>query len=181
MEHFLLRCVPLLALLLTAAVLDLRERRIPNWLSLLLIGGGILQSCCRCGLIGPGASLLGIFAGAAIPFVMFAIGALGAGDVKLMAGAGAWLGAGAALAVFVLAALVGLFIVIVQAAMQGRLRILFRNSAVVALNLLYVREVGVEHARATGQSAKSVGAPLPYAVPVLAAVILVMLKMWSSG
>ena len=40
----LLEYAPLLALLVTATVTDLRARRIPNWLSFAMILAGLLQS-----------------------------------------------------------------------------------------------------------------------------------------
>jgi prepilin peptidase CpaA len=166
-------------LLLIAAVSDVRDRRIPNWLNFLLILSGITQSCFASRLVGPGMSALGIVVGGAIPFVLFAIGALGAGDVKLLAGVGAWLGPWPAVAVFLVAAIVGMVIVLVQAAAQGKLQVLFRNSAVVAMNLFYVREVGMEHASATGRSARSIDRPLPYAVPVLVAVVVILARKWA--
>jgi hypothetical protein len=68
-----------------------------------------------------------------------------------------------------------MLIVLTQAALQGRLRILTRNSAMLAVNLLHVNEVGIEHMTLTGQSCKSVDRPLPFAVPVLAAVVGLLL------
>jgi hypothetical protein len=61
---------------------------------------------------------------------------------------------------------------------QGRLRILSRNSAVLAINLVHLGDVGVEHAAATGRSCRSVEKPLPYAVPVLIAVISLLAAGW---
>jgi len=179
MAHDLLRCAPLLVLLTLAARIDMRERRIPNWLNLLIILGGLAQSFFATRLVGPEMSVLGLFAGAAIPFLLFAIGALGAGDVKLMAGVGAWVGPLPSLIVFLVEKVVGLIIVLVQAAIQGRTRLLFRNSALIAMNLLYVKEVGMEHVSATGRSARSIDRPLPYAVPVLIAVLVVLAAKWA--
>ena len=173
----LLSCAPLLVLLVWAAVVDLRERRIPNWLTFLLILGGIAQSFCPVRTVTPLQSLLGILAASAIPLVLFVIGAIGGGDVKLMAGVGAWLGPGAALAVFVLEKVLGLAIVLTQAVLQRRTRVLLRNSAVVAVNLLHLKDVGLEHARTTGQSCRSVDRPLPFAVPVLLATVAIVLRL----
>ena len=177
MLHSLLRCAPLLLLLIWAAVIDWRERRIPNWLNAALIVGGLAQSFCGAHVVSPWQSVLGLFTGAALPFVLFAIGAAGAGDVKLMAGIGAWLGPSGALAVYVIEKVLGLVIVLSQAAWQGRTRVLLRNSAVVAVNLLYVKDVGVEHAAQTGRSCRSVDRPLPFAVPALAATVLVVIHL----
>lgn len=175
MPHDLLPLAPLLVLLVIAASEDLRTRKIPNWLTLLLILSGLARPALASG--GPGIllSVAGLFAAAVIPFVLFAIGAMGAGDVKLMAGVGAWLGPVAGPAVYLLATVLGMFIVLAQAAAQRRLPLLFRNSALVAMNLAHVREVGLDHAASTGRSARSIGRPLPYAVPVLLGAALLLL------
>jgi hypothetical protein len=94
--------------------------------------------------------------------------------VKLLAAVGAWLGPWRVLAVFMMAAIIGMAMVLTQATRQGRLRVLFRNSAAVAINLVHVRDLGVEHAKAAGQSCRSVEQPLPYAIPVLAAVLALL-------
>jgi prepilin peptidase CpaA len=171
----LLKYLPLAALLFWAAVGDCRSRRIPNWLTLPLAVAGILQSFCSVHTATPGQALLGFAAGFALTIVLFALGALGGGDVKLLAAVGAWIGPQRVFAVFLVAAVIGMLMVLAQAARQGRLRVLFRNSAAVAINLVHVRDLGVEHARRTGQSCRSVDEPLPYAVPVLAAVLLLLL------
>jgi hypothetical protein len=66
-------------------------------------------------------------------------------------------------------------IVLIQSAMQGRLRILGRNSAALAMNLIHLNEVGLEQATLTGQSCRSIDRPLPFAVPVLLAVVGLLL------
>jgi prepilin peptidase CpaA len=161
---------PALALLIWAALGDLRSRRIPNWLTFSLVLSGIAQSFTPSGLVSPGMSLAGFAVGFGLPMILFVIGALGGGDVKLLAGVGAWFGPGVALNVFLLAAIIGAIMVIAQAIAQGRVRLLMRNTAVVAINLVHVNDVGVDHTRETGQSCRSVDRPLPYAVPVLAAI-----------
>jgi hypothetical protein len=41
----------------------------------------------------------------------------------------------------------------------------------LAVHLIHVDQVGLEHTKLTGQSSRSVDRPLPFAVPVLIAVI----------
>jgi prepilin peptidase CpaA len=170
----LLEFVPLLGLLLLAAVIDLRSRRLPNWLTLGLILSGLVHAAVTSGAGGLGQAAAGTFAGAAAPLVLFTMGAIGGGDVKLMAGVGAWLGPMAALAVFAVQCLIGLALILCQALMQRRTLVLFRNSAVLAANLAHK---GV--AACAGESFHSIDRPLPYAVPVgMATVVVLLARPW---
>jgi prepilin peptidase CpaA len=165
---------PLLALLAWAAVQDVRTRRIRNWLTFSLAACGLAQSFAPNPTVAPGAAALGLLTGFALTVPLFAIGALGGGDVKLMAAIGAWLGPWPALQVFLGRAVVGMVIVLVQAGMAGRLRLLLRNTAVLAVQLLHLRELGVEHVEASGRTCRSIDRPLPFAVPVLATTLVVL-------
>ena len=93
---------------------------------------------------------------------------------KLLAAVGAWIGPVNILLVFILKDLIGLLLVLAQATYQGRLRTLLKNSTVVALNLVHLREVGLQTVQQVGLSCKSVDKPLPMAVPVLVAVGLLL-------
>jgi prepilin peptidase CpaA len=178
--YWFLMAAPALGLLVWAAAQDLRSRRIPNWLTFSLVLSGIAQSIAfgSAAVCTPSASLLGLGVGFALPFLLFALGALGGGDVKLLAGVGAWFGPAAVFNVFVIAAVVGAVMVVAQALAQRRGKVLLRNSAVLAVNLAHLGDVGVEHARATGQASRSVDRPLPYAVPVLIAMLILLAANW---
>jgi prepilin peptidase CpaA len=174
----LLMCVPMVALLTWAAAVDLRVRRIPNWLTVALMLSGFAQSFTWAHTVTPGQSALGFLTGFAITFVLFALGALGGGDVKLLAGLGAWLGPTQTVLVFAIAALIGMVIVLAQAARRGRLKRLFQNSAVIATHLVFAGD-GIDSGQAAEMGhACSGGAgadkPLPYAVPVFIATALLL-------
>ena len=77
---------------LVASVEDLRRRQIPNWIPVLAAAGGIGIAALDGGLAGFGSALAGMIAGFAVFFAIYALGAMGGGDVKLMAGFGALLG-----------------------------------------------------------------------------------------
>jgi prepilin peptidase CpaA len=108
----------------------------------------------------------------------FALNALGGGDVKLLAAIGAWTGPAGALVVLIVATLVGMIIAIAQAAQSGKFSMLLRNSAVLAVNLVNARGVGADHIEQTGRGFRSIDRPLPYAVPLLAGVI-VWATLWQ--
>jgi prepilin peptidase CpaA len=178
----LLTLLPMISLLIFAAAQDLRTRKIRNWLTLCLVVTGIVHSLMSSYSVLPsvtpsvtlGDSLLGTLAGFGLPLMLFVIGALGGGDVKLLAGVGAWLGVSGVVEVFLAAAIVGMVIVLVQCAAKGRLKVLFSNTFVIVLNFLHVGELGVQQVAETGKQCRSVDRPLPYAVPVLLAVLLMV-------
>ena len=80
-------------ILVVAAVGDVRTRRIPNMLVAILAVAGIVYTVTRNPVL-PGLSQSGggLLAGLACWLPFYALGWLGAGDVKLYAAAGAWLG-----------------------------------------------------------------------------------------
>jgi prepilin peptidase CpaA len=170
----LLMLVPLLLALVLSAVIDHGSRRIPNWLSFPLLAGGLAQSFFVGSLVTPGWSVLGCLAAFALMLPFFVIGAKGGGDLKLMTAVGAWVGPGCFVAILVIETVIGAVYAMGISLANGRLRMLFRNSAVVAINLAHIREVGVEHALDAEKRYRVGDRPLPYAVPVLAAILVVL-------
>ncbi len=84
--------VPVIVVLvaaLVAAATDIWKFKVYNVLTLPLLVSGLLYHAFRAELAD---SLLGVLFGFAALIVLYIIGGMGAGDVKLMAGVGAWLG-----------------------------------------------------------------------------------------
>jgi prepilin peptidase CpaA len=79
---------------LTATAEDIARREIPNWIPVVGLAGGVAVSSWMSGWSGLGSSLLGIVLGFAAFLAFYLLGGMGGGDVKLMAGLGAVLGAG---------------------------------------------------------------------------------------
>ena len=87
--------VPLLVVLAAVAVAvvtDLRSFKIYNALTLPLVVWGLAYHGINAGFAGLADSAAGMAVGFGVFFVVFLLGGMGGGDVKLMAGVGAWLG-----------------------------------------------------------------------------------------
>ncbi|MGN7358583.1 A24 family peptidase [Paenibacillus sp. SAF-054] len=115
------------ALIVTAAfVTDIRTMKIPNWLTLTAVVSGILFHTAAEGLQGLAFSAKGLGIGFAVLLLMHVMGAVGAGDVKLFAGIGAWLGALLTLQCLVYsvlcAGMIGILILLWRREMLQRLR-----------------------------------------------------------
>lgn len=95
-------------LLVAAAIGDIRTRRIPNRLVAILAALGIAFSVWSVPIV-PGVlrGIGGFAVGLACWLPFYLLGWLGAGDVKLFAAAGAWLGPMGALEGALIAALLG--------------------------------------------------------------------------
>src|SRR5258705_11063083 len=90
----LLEFGPMLALLVWAAVVDLRSRRIPNWMTGALVAGGLVQSGVAFWSLTTGEAWGGIGGGFGLTVGLFALGGMGGGGGKLFWGMGAWWGRG---------------------------------------------------------------------------------------
>jgi prepilin peptidase CpaA len=84
--------------MLAAAIIDWWKFKVPNKLTFPLIVSGWLLGLANnfgleAGAGGIGAALFGTFLGCALLIPVYAIGGMGAGDVKMTMGFGSWIGA----------------------------------------------------------------------------------------
>lgn len=84
--------VDALAVAVAAAVIDVREHRIPNWLTYPGIAMGILLRWSFLGWRGLGSALAGCVLAGGVVFLFYLVRAMGAGDVKLLAAIGSLVG-----------------------------------------------------------------------------------------
>ena len=121
-----------LAIALVAAVADLRTKRIPNWLTY----GGIVSALVgRLTLLGwPGLKdgLEGMAAGASIFLLLFVLGGMGGGDVKLMAAVGAFSGMTQVATLLIAIAIAGGVMALIMALFRGRILLTLWNSLELA-------------------------------------------------
>lgn len=118
---------PTLIVLAVATFMDLRSRRIPNWLVLPFLLVGVAVSPWRHdwpGLRqgfwhGLGLSFAGLALGLLVYGFLFWLGGMGAGDVKLCAAIGAWIGPAQLFMAMIITALAGGVMVLCWALVGG--------------------------------------------------------------
>jgi Flp pilus assembly protein protease CpaA len=86
-----------------AAVTDVMEYRVRNVLTFPLVVSGLAYHATFLGWAGFTDSLQGMLFGLGVLIMPWLLGLMGAGDVKLLAGVGAWLGMDGAVVAFVIA------------------------------------------------------------------------------
>lgn len=97
----------LAAALIVATITDIKSQRIYNWLTFPLILSGLATHTIFGGLEGLKFSGAGLGIGFVVMAVPYFLGVMGAGDVKLMTGIGAWLGASTTFTAFLFTCIAG--------------------------------------------------------------------------
>lgn len=145
-----------------ACVTDIRTRRIPNALTFGSAATALLFHGATGGLPGLGQAVGGWSVGLALFLPVFLLRGLGAGDVKLLAALGAWLGPSLALWTGLYTAIAGGALALVVALSHGYLRKAFQNIFVV---LTHWRVIGVRPIASLSLE-QAEGPRLAYAVPI---------------
>ena len=100
--------LPLIALVvIVATVIDLRTRRIPNWLVFPCLLAGLVWASVTHGWSGLGQALLGVGVAVLAVGPFCALRAMGMGDLKLCAAVGAWIGPSQLVVALVLTGMAG--------------------------------------------------------------------------
>lgn len=159
----------LIPLVLGAALIDIRRHRIPNW----LVASGTCFSLLYSGLspygIGLTASAGGWAVGLGLLLPLYAMRAMGAGDVKLMAMVGAFLGPMSAVSAVVTTLIAGGVLAIGTALYYGTARHTLQNVRFVLTNTLLAVSTG---SRVQSEGAYVSAGKLPYGVAIAAGTIL---------
>lgn len=151
-----------------ACVTDLTAARIPNAITMTSVVAGVVAHSLLPAGSGSGTSLLGATGGLLVFLPFFLLGGMGGGDVKLMAALGAWLGAPAVLLVALDSALAGGVMAVAVALRWGYLKTALGNLGRLAR---FWVTTGLRAEPSLTLETGS-GPRLPYAVPVLAGLLL---------
>jgi prepilin peptidase CpaA len=106
MNHPFLELI-LLTVLAAAAVTDLKSFKIPNWLTMSAMMAGVFGHAFLDGFVGVLFSLKGLGLGLALFLFLYVMGGMGAGDVKLLAAVGSFIGPEGVLSAGIMAMLLG--------------------------------------------------------------------------
>jgi len=150
----------LIVLLMAAAVFDVLYRRIPNWLTV----SGVLLGIALNAFIGPPEaglvfSLAGLAVGFGIYAVLYALRAMGAGDVKLMAAVGALVGYQRWFGIFFITALIGGVMALILVVSRGRLKKTFFNMSFILSEMKSGRPAYLGNEELDVKNKKSLGLP----------------------
>ena len=121
--HVKLVCVTLIV----AAWIDGRQLRVPNWMTYPMVATGLLFN----GLV----HVVGLLC--LLP--LYAVGGMGAGDVKLMAGIGAWLGATVTFYAFCVSTVVGAVMAIVMVLYKRSFKKHYANFVMIFIEWMSVK------------------------------------------
>jgi prepilin peptidase CpaA len=120
---------------LIAAITDIWKFKVYNMLTLPLLAGGLLYHGMRADL---GNSLLGVVFGFGALIALHVIGGMGAGDVKLMAAVGAWLGMPLTFYVFIASSLAAGVYAVILVVMTGKVGETLLNLRVLWMRLVCI-------------------------------------------
>jgi prepilin peptidase CpaA len=154
--------------LVVAAVIDGLKLKVPNWITFPMIIAGWLYSASFVAGYAWYEGLLYSFAGTAVGLALllpaYAIGGMGAGDVKLLAGVGAWVWSTDTLYAFAASAIVGGVIALIMVVLK---RSWFKHQSqfwMICNEILTVRDP--EKLATIAAERKPTMLLLPYGIPI---------------
>lgn len=156
--------------LVLAAVIDGFELKVPNWVTFPLAISGWMYSttlASQWGLTwyqGLGYSLLGTAVGIGLLLPAYAIGGMGAGDVKLLGGVGAWIHATHTFYAFVVSAMVGAILAVIMVLVRRAWKKHVDQFWMIFFEILTVRDPNQLSAMAAERKPSML--LLPYGIPL---------------
>jgi prepilin peptidase CpaA len=166
------RVVPIvvLAIGVVACVTDVRSRKIPNLLTFGAALCGLLFHVALSGVPGLVTATSGWATGVALFLPFFLLRGMGAGDVKLLAALGAWLGPMQTIWLALFTSIAGGVMALIVAVSTGYLRTTFQN---IGTMLLYWYVAGPRPV--PDQTLDRSGSPrLAYAIPILVGTVITL-------
>lgn len=179
-----------------AAVIDGWAFKVPNWLTLSLVLSGWALGLCHdaniaidAGRGGFGSAFLCTIIGFALLFPLLAIVGMGQGDVKMLMGFGAWVGAyfGGRASIeiliwaFCLGAIVGGLCGLVMMAVRRKFKKNLGNFREIFVDLKTLATDGPSAAAARSQSRRPTWDRLPYGIPLCVGFLGYLAYLYAYG
>ena len=167
---------------LVAALTDLKDRRIPNVLTLPLLAAGIIQAGLFDGFDGLKSSLLAMVV-LALPYVLlFAFAGGGAGDAKLMAAIGAWLGIEAGVVALVAISICAVVLALLRAVFAGRFFEVLTNIRVMMLSFMFFLSTrgAIKHPGGMETADDKDALTIPYGPAIFAGLVAAAVYVWLN-
>lgn len=161
---------------IVAAYIDGKELRVPNKITYPMMLAGLIYSAVSYGMggegwyVGLGCSFLGLVVGLLTLLPAYAIGGMGAGDVKMMAAIGAWCHWQVTLYAFCVSVIVGAIISIIMIVQSGDVKKHFDQLKYIINEIMTVRDPEALAKIATER--KTSMRLLPYGIPIAIGTIL---------
>jgi prepilin peptidase CpaA len=153
---------------------DLRTYRIPNYLTLGAALTGLIFQTALFGWGGLVTGLLGLLLGFSLLIPVYALGGLGAGDVKALAALGAWLGPWLTLMLFCYMAIAGGLMALAVLIYKGLLWAKLRQYWQYLVSLILFRPTGLSSGPAPQAEVKGI----PYGVAMALGMVALF---WRGG
>jgi prepilin peptidase CpaA len=161
------------AFLFFAVASDVRSHRIPNWLTIPALLAALLVSPWVGATSGPLEAAAGAGLGFALLVGPYALGGMGAGDVKALMVLGAWLGPEAVLGAAAWAVIAGGVFGLIMLAMRGEFVSYARRWGRILLSTLNLRRISYEPPAAGSIAAGG--------IPFAAAIAVGLAAQWYGG
>jgi prepilin peptidase CpaA len=171
-QYWLTTCAILVPGILLASWIDYAQRRVPNWLNAALILVGFIAQAVYFGMQGVSTGFLGMATGFGLLIIPWLMNGMGAGDVKLMAAIGVWIGPWLTLCSFALGAILGGVAAVAMILSTGRLKMACANFGMILSKCSNMQTMFSEFG-----SAKSFGTTsqlLPYGVPLTGGTMIIL-------
>lgn len=131
----------LTAIVTAAALVDLHSRKIPNWLTFPTMAIGMALNGISMGGEGFLFSLKGAGVGIALLLIPYMMGAMGAGDVKLMGAVGSFLGAAGVFHACIISLLFGGIYAVILIIIRGNVVLFLKRYWLMLKNFLMYRQI----------------------------------------
>ena len=151
-------------ILIWAAWIDGWELRVPNWQTFSMILSGFVFNAYCSGLPGLQFAFYGMIIGLACLMPLYLVGGMGAGDVKLMAGIGAWLGWATTWNAFLVSVVVGGLMAVCMVTYRGTWKKHYGNFLMILYEFKTVKNPA-ELSKIAAER-KSQMFLLPYGIPI---------------